>query len=125
MTEFWSQSKFAENRSDLFWRSSRDKTTKPEFLLPERNANDKRVFAYLSARGIDAEIINACMRMGLVYVYESKRYHNAVFVGQKDDEGRDRHASLRGTFANAVRPYKGDAAGSDKSYAISTLPELW
>ena len=46
-------------------------------------------------------------------LYESKDYHNAVFVGY-DEGGKPRYASIRGTIGK----YKGEATGSDKHYSF-------
>ena len=81
------------------------------FTLPPPHANNDRVIAYLQSRGIDREVIDACIRRGSLY--ESARNHNCVFVG-RDMSGAPRFASMRGTFSN----YKQDAAGSDKRYGF-------
>ncbi|MDD2483694.1 MAG: DUF3991 domain-containing protein [Eubacteriales bacterium] len=90
---------------------------KKAFKLPERNLTNKRAFAYLAqTRKIDTDIISWAMAEGLIY--ESKQYHNAVFLGQKDDSGEIKYASLRGTYTNAEKPFKGDVDGSDKRYSF-------
>lgn len=52
---------------------------KTEFSLPPKHADTRRVFAYLRSRGIDAEIINHCIKHG--QLYEDAERHNCVFVG--------------------------------------------
>lgn len=37
---------------------------KTEFMLPPKHTDNRRVFAYLRSRGIDAEIINHCIKHG-------------------------------------------------------------
>ena len=55
------------------------KEEKP-FVLPPKNDNMRRVFAYLlNRRGIDREVLYAFVHKGMIY--ESADYHNAVFVG--------------------------------------------
>ena len=49
---------------------------KTEFTLPPKHADNRRVFAYLRSRGIDAEIINHCIKHG--QLYEDAAHHNAV-----------------------------------------------
>lgn len=49
------------------------------FSLPPKHADNRRVFSYLHGRGIDPEIINHCIKHGLLY--ESAQHHNCVFVG--------------------------------------------
>ena len=82
-------------------------------LLPEPvEGRPERVIAYLTGRGIDRPLLEACVNHRLLY--ESAEYHNAVFVGY-DPAGKARYAAIRGT----VGPYKGEASGSDKRYAFS------
>ena len=50
------------------------------FVMPRRNETSARAYAYLSkSRGIDREVLNEFFRKKLIY--ESEKYHNAVFVG--------------------------------------------
>ena len=79
------------------------------FMLPKADALPSKMVPYLQGRGIDAEVIGACMAAGILY--ESKQYHNCVFVG-KDPEGNARFACLRGTRDN----FRLDVEGSDKRY---------
>lgn len=82
-------------------------------LLPEPvEGRPERVIAYLTGRGIDRPLLEACINHRLLY--ESVEYHNAVFVGY-DPAGKARYAAIRGT----VGSYKGEASGSDKRYAFS------
>ena len=85
---------------------------RPDFQLPERNPDTKRVFAYLCARGIDAEIINHCIKSG--QLYEDAKRHNCVFVGF--EHGTAKYASLRGTLSHST--FVGEVAGSDKRYSF-------
>ena len=84
------------------------KPRKP-FELPKAAFCPGAMVPYLQGRGIDAEIIAACMDAGILY--ESKRYQNCVFVG-KDLSGKARFACLRGTRDN----FKLDVESSDKRY---------
>ncbi len=84
------------------------KPPKP-FSLPEAKYCPSSVAAYLQDRGVDPEIIGACLKAGTLY--ESRRYQNCVFVG-RDPEGRARSAFLRGTRDD----FRMDAEGSDKRY---------
>ena len=86
------------------------------FALPERNTNSDRVRRYLWDRGISAEVTDFCVGKGLLY--ESKEYHNAVFVGY-DQERKARYAALRGTWGS----FKGEVPGSDKRYSFSIPAE--
>ena len=86
--------------------------TQPKpFRLPEASRCGTAMVTYLQGRGIDADIINRCI--GLELLYESRRYHNCVFVG-RDLEGKARYAFLRGTRGE----FKLDLDGSDKRYSF-------
>lgn len=92
---------------------SETKEVNKNFTLPERNENNKRVFAYLANRGISPHIINFAMKYNLLY--EDKKYHNAVFIGY-DQARKARYAFLRGT--NSYKKFLGEAAGSDKKFSF-------
>jgi hypothetical protein len=85
------------------------------FKLPPRNADNKRVIAYLEQRGIDKALTQECIDRGLLY--ESAHWHNCVFVG-RDDNGKARFAALRGTTGD----FKRDADGSDKRFGFALPP---
>lgn len=93
------------------------KETKKEpvqFQLPEKHVDCRRVFSYLyKSRGIDAEIINYCIKHELLY--EDRNYHNCVFVGYDGSEAK--YAAVRSTRTNST--FAGDAVGSDKRYAFA------
>ena len=93
----------------------RDEVQKP-FILPPRNADDRRVFAYLRKRGIAAQVIRQFLNAGLLY--EDAVHHNCVFVG-KNSAGQAKYAGLRGTYDLDSPGFKGDAPGSDKSTGFS------
>lgn len=80
-------------------------------LLPEPCQDHTYVFSYLMKRGLDQEILAFCLRTKRIY--ESKNYHNAVFVGM-DQAGKPRYAALRGAGTDFV----GEASGSDKNYSF-------
>lgn len=92
---------------------------KKPFVLPAAAPDNRRVFAYLQKRGISREVIESCMRQGLLY--ESADYHNAVFVG-RDEGGIARYAFLRGTYTHAAVQFKMEQAGSSKAYCFCVLP---
>ena len=74
-----------------------EKKPKQPFVLPKPNGNMRRVFAYLKM------------------IYESKKYHNAVFVGY-DTTGIPRHAHKRGTGSKST--YKGNAPNGSQEYSF-------
>ena len=89
---------------------------KQQFSLPPRNADDRRIFAYLRKRGIAAQVIRQFLNAGLLY--EDAVHHNCVFVG-KNSAGQAKYAGLRGTYDLDGPGFKGDAPGSDKNTGFS------
>ena len=89
----------------------REEPSPRRLILPEKNNSAENVIRYLRGRGIHPDIIQYCLEH--LMLYESKDYHNAVFVGY-DERGQPRYAALRGTMGN----YKGEATGSDKRYSF-------
>ena len=83
------------------------------FSLPPKHADNRRVFSYLRGRGIDPEIINHCIKHGLLY--ESAQHHNCVFVGFAGD--RPAYAMQRGTLQD--KRFVGEVVGSDKRYSFA------
>ena len=90
----------------------RKEPPKRSLLLPEANGDSERVIDYLTGRGIDQDLIGYCLSTGKLY--ESRKYHNAVFVGQ-DSTGESRYVNLRGIDSD----FKGKASGSDKRFSFS------
>ena len=88
-----------------------EKAKEKILLLPEPYRNCDYVVAYLKSRGIDSDLIRFCIQTGRLY--ESRNYHNAVFVGQ-DSSGKARYAALRGVRSAFI----GEASGSDKNYSF-------
>ena len=89
------------------------KEEKP-FVLPPKNDNMRRVFAYLlNRRGIDREVLYAFVHKGMIY--ESADYHNTVFVGF-DSNGNEKHAHKRGTGSESS--YKGNVTGSQPEFSF-------
>ena len=87
-----------------------------EFRLPDFAGNNKRLYQYLmNERGISKEVIDYFVSQSLMY--ESRKYHNVVFVGT-DCEGTPKFASMRGTFDQNGKPFKCDVSGNDKNYGF-------
>lgn len=93
-----------------------EKTKEKILLLPEPYRNCDYVVSYLKSRGIDSDLIRFCIQTGRLY--ESRNYHNAVFVGQ-DSSGKARYAALRGVQSAFI----GEATGSDKNYSFCISAE--
>lgn len=89
------------------------KEVKP-FELPSPNYTMNRTFAYLTrTRGIDRTVLQIFADSGMIY--ESEKYHNAVFVGY-DTDGNARHAHKRGT--GQTNTYKGNVDSSMPEYSF-------
>ena len=82
------------------------------FKLPPRSSRNDIVIGYLTARGIDWEVIDRMLRRDMIYQHEE--YGSVVFIGF-DDNGEPAHASYRSTGYNHA---KGDYRGSDKRFAF-------
>ena len=90
------------------------KQIEKRLLLPEKSDTTDEITRYLTGRGIDKNLIEACINRGVLF--ESQPYHNCVFVGY-DRNGVARYACYRST--NHLK-MMGDAAGSDKRYSFRT-----
>jgi hypothetical protein len=85
------------------------------FLMPEKADNHKRVFAYLTkTRGIDKQVVNYFLKSKMIY---QDTYNNVVFTG-RDEKGKVKFASKRGTNTYSKIAYKKDVAGSNKQYSF-------
>ncbi len=95
-------------------KSASIKREQKPFKFPERNDRMSRVFSYLLlTRGVDKEVLYEFVRKKMIY--ESAKYHNAVFVGF-DLDGNPRHAHLRGTVSSNA--FKGNVSGSKPEYSF-------
>ena len=55
------------------------------FVLPEKNEDMRRVYAYLlRCRGLNRDVVNVFAQKNMIY--ESAPYHNAIFVGYDKTE---------------------------------------
>ena len=61
--------------------------------------------------------VSKCESFVVQAIYESKNYHNVVFVG-RDKEQNPRYAAMRGTDENR---YRGEARGSEKAYGFGHI----
>ena len=85
-----------------------------DFRLPEKNEDNEKIMKYLTEkREIEKTLVEEWIDRG--DIYEEKKHHNVIFVG-RDADGIPRYAHCRGT---GEIKYRGDVAGSDKSYGFS------
>ena len=88
----------------------------PGLKLPERNESCEIARKYLiEQRKLSEWLIDQMIAKG--DIYESKNYHNVVFVG-RDKEQNPRYAAMRGTDENR---YRGEARGSEKAYGFGHI----
>ena len=85
-----------------------------DFRLPEKNKDNEMIVKYLTeSRELEKNLVMEWIVRG--DIYEEKKHHNVVFIG-RDADGIPRYAHCRGT---GEIKYRGDVAGSDKSYGFS------
>ena len=110
------QGKFISNASKA--NQPQVEKKKYKFYPPKPCKNNDRAIAYLRGRGIDKDVVNDCVKAGIVY--ESRYfnpespYHNAavcVFAGY-DEQGKMAFAAMRGIDT----VFKKDKAGSNKAH---------
>lgn len=94
-------------------KQSRFEETYKAFEMPEKAPDNFRVYKYLTARGIDKEIVGFFIERG--QIYESLPYHNVVFAGY-DENGNMKYAAYRSTNDKKIM---GEVSGSKKSYSFS------
>lgn len=88
----------------------------PGLELPERNESCEIARKYLiEQRKLSEWLIDQMIAKG--DIYESKNYHNVVFVG-RDKEQNPRYAAMRGTDG---KRYRGEAKGSEKIYGFGHI----
>lgn len=84
------------------------------FMLPKRNNDYRRIFAYLCIdRGLNSDIVHEFVHNGSLY--ESADHHNVVFVGY-DAGGNARHAHLRSTLSNSK--WRANVPSSDNRHTF-------
>lgn len=86
-----------------------------QIILPTKNNESKRVFAYLNSRYIDKEIINYCLSNNLIY--EDAEHHNVIFLGY-DENNKVKFGCARATNPSRVMY---DLKGSSKEYSFRLL----
>lgn len=74
------------------------KEEKKEFVLPEKAANNKNLFAYLNkTRGIDNDIIKKFVEEGKIY--QEKKFNSIIFK-VSDEQGNDIGSQWHSTLTN-------------------------
>lgn len=101
----------------------RKQTEQKPFVLPPKNSDMRRVFAYLiKNRYIDRDVVSFFAKQKLLYesceqsADKTKEYHNAVFVGYDENEVPC-HAHKRGIYSNG-QSFKGNVEGSNPCYSF-------
>ena len=84
-----------------------------DFRLPEKNEDNEMIVKHLTeSRELEKNLVMEWIARG--DIYEEKKHHNVIFVG-RDADGIPRYAHGRGT---GEMKYRGDVAGSDKSFGF-------
>ena len=92
----------------------RPKSEPKELVLPPKNADMRRLYAYLLyERFLDRDVVRAFTHADLLY--EDAEHHSAVFVGT-DENGVPRHIQKRAT--SSLSDYKGNLTGSQADYSF-------
>ena len=79
----WLEHKLNVNNTFNFKVDNNKKYKKKELVLPEKDDNYRRVYAYLlKTRFIDKEIVNAFVQRKMIY--QEKNRKNLVFVGHNE-----------------------------------------
>ncbi len=94
---------------------------KKEFILPQRDDNNRQVYAYLTqTRGIEHSVVKHLFREKLLYQSKEEKngkiYRNCAFLGY-DLENTPKHCSLRSP--SATYKFTQEVTGSDKAYSFS------
>lgn len=88
--------------------------TKSKIILPPKNDNNKRLYAYLcNYRKINPQVVAYFLKKKLIY--EDKNNHNIIYIG-KDKKGVIKYAGKKGTLSEIN--YRGELTGSDKKYCF-------
>lgn len=103
--------------------SPQEKAERGTMVLPPRDTDDRRVFAYLTkTRKIDPEIVQTMMKQAKVYQSRQeiggKVRRNCAFVGY-DSKGTPRYCALRGPSAGSS--FRQDMENSDNG--LLYIPE--
>lgn len=101
----------------------RKKIKRKPFVLPPKNSDMRRVFAYLiKNRHIDRNVVSFFAKQKLLYESceqsknKTKEYHNAVFVGY-DENGVPCHAHKRGIYSHG-NGFKGNIESGNPCYSF-------
>lgn len=94
---------------------SKDKMEKSKFILPEKDSNMKRVFAYLlKTRFLSKDVVKSFVEQKTLY--QEKEHGNVVFVGT-DKDGAPKSACKKST-AEQTKGFRMTVAGSDCRYGF-------
>ena len=92
-----------------------NKMEKSEFILPEKDSNMKRVFAYLlKTRFLDKDVVKSFVEQKTLY--QEKEHGNVVFVGT-DRDGVAKSACKKST-AEQSKSFRMTVAGSNCRYGF-------
>jgi len=103
------------NRPSVITNSSR--SNEKHLVLPKRAEKFGHLYGYLiKTRNISIECVDFFVKHNLIY--EEASHNNIVFLG-RDEEGKVRFASMRGTDDRNGKRFRCDVSGSDKRYGFN------
>ena len=105
----------AENTVRNDANPSEDKIGKSEFILPEKDRNMKRLFAYLLQKRFLSQSVVKCF-VDQKILYQEKEHGNVVFVGT-DKDGVPKSACKK-SAAEQTKGFRMTVAGSDCRYGF-------
>lgn len=104
---------------NTYTKTISEKNNEPKkIVIPEKAATNKAVIEYLKNRGIDEDIINACIEDKLIY--QENKTNNVVFLGY-DDQNNIKYAGCRSTNEKKIMR---DAKGSSKEFSFRLLSNI-
>jgi hypothetical protein len=120
LLDFINEPSFDVSYMDKNNKAFQNQSVEPvQFVLPPRNDNYRRMFAYLiKTRGLSQEVVSYFVHNKLIY--EDAKHHNLVFCGY-DPEGIIRYAGMRGTVTVGNTAFKCDVPGNDKNYGVNIV----
>ena len=96
-----------------------EETERKEMVLPPKNKEPKRVFAYLTrTRCLSSKIVFHFLDLGLIY--EDSVHHNIVYCGKAPD-GNIKYAGMRGIADIYGKKFKCDVLGNNKAYGVNIV----
>lgn len=93
-----------------------------QVVIPERNADDKRVMAYLvKTRGLSPSVIIPLLKKGRIY--EAAETHNCVLTGI-DENGTIQYIMQRSTLPQCSLKFESEGSNKKYSFALTGRTDI-